>query len=92
MSRTRTVSDADHVPADWMDGKAGVTVEDWGQRQWDAGQRAGRDEGITFAVNTLRQHAAFLWLRGNSLVADAIKAMADGLKADADKHMLGRKT
>ncbi len=48
------------VPLNWTNGEE-MTVEQWGQREYDSGLKTGRDQGVSMCVMKLREMACRLF-------------------------------
>jgi hypothetical protein len=70
------------VPKDWVDGKENVTVEEWGQREYDHGFKAGQLTGIKSVVAYLMNKAADKFRVGLDEDAKNIRNLAREIQND----------
>jgi hypothetical protein len=64
------------VPLNWTGGEE-MTVEQWGQREWDSGNKTGRENGVKAAVVKLKLIAGDRFMLGNDEEARLIRALAE---------------
>jgi hypothetical protein len=81
----RTVNENDLVPAEWCDGKQGVTVDYWGQRQFDSGLKTGIRQGLEEAADWLMQQAVIAFQNKDDDRAKEFRKLSEGVKAMEEK-------
>jgi hypothetical protein len=74
------VSEHSMVPKDWVDGKE-MTVEDWGQREYDSGYKVGVNNGLEQAAAQVMGIALNLFTQGYDGEAGKWRKVAEDLKA-----------
>ena len=72
----------DVVPPEWCDGKI-LTVEQWGQREFDSGSKSGQQNGIERAASFLMDKAALHFRNGRDVEAKMIRQYAHELESIA---------
>lgn len=77
--QTTLVNESDRVPPAWFDQEPGHTVEEWGQREYDAGHKAGLRQGINRAATLVLDHAAEHFRLQNDNTAGLLRALAGEL-------------
>jgi len=79
------VSDSDLVPAEWYGKSPGHTVEEWGQKEYDSGSKAGRKNGLMEASNWVMQQAVIAFQNKDDDKADLLRLLSDNIRKLADK-------
>lgn len=79
MSDVRIVSEGDYVPAGWTSGKK-LTVEEWGQREYDSGLKAGQTNGRGQAAQHVLKLAAAAFAKEEDDLAQRLRRIAKDLE------------
>jgi hypothetical protein len=70
------------VPADWVNGKENVTIQEWGQREWDSGLKTGYATGIEYAQQFILTKALAAFERNEDDLARMLRRLSQDLEKD----------
>lgn len=68
------------VPLDWCKSGEQLTIEQWGQKEYDVGFKIGREHGIKAAVTYLEKLSAEYFIGGKDELAKITRNLASEIK------------
>src|SRR5690606_32060002 len=85
------IADADDlISADMADGHAFLTVEQWGQWQYDLGDEYGEETGMKMAAQIIEQRAIKLFTQEKDAEARKLRELAKELIKIADERRVAK--
>lgn len=85
--KPKPITEESLVPPDWVDKKEGVTVREWGQREYDSGNSTGFHNGLMRASVMVMEHARYLFEMGIDEDAKQWRDMSEKIKKEAKEHL-----
>lgn len=78
--KLRIVASDDLVPEAWVAGNRETSVEEWGQREYDAGHKSGLEDGVEKAAKFVDKCAAEAFADEDDETAQALRSLAKRIR------------
>lgn len=81
----RNVTHNDIIPKDWCDGKV-MTVQEWGQREFESGVHSGFRNGCEFMSNLVLGKAQEAFSNGRDELASMLRELSKEMRQTPEKR------